>query len=521
MLSGMDIKGALTMMDRNCYRRQFLLARHPVAELEGWDLRNVGKYCLHTHPDLPITEASDSSRKLILLGYLFDTEKYESSNQDILRRILAGTSDFFSLLRELKCYTGRFAIIYRDQSGLRLLHDALALREVYFAEYGNEVVCGSQPNLLERFANPRIHKSAAPDLLDFVLNQMPRVRNGRLWAGDGTPYEGIKHLLPNHYLDLVGMKSYRYWPSEPLKRIELSDAVSRCAAFLSGALKAAAHRYPLMLAVTAGEDSRSLLAASKDISSQIYYFINKHDGLRDQSSDIRVPKEIFRRIGIPFNIHQFSKDVPDEYKRTFLQNTIYSREQLLPVIYNVYQKQHSHRVNILGVGEVGRTKFFDEPRKLSPYYLAYMLRYRKSPYAVRECKSWLAEASPAARSCGLNIMTLFWWEILIGNWGAVGNSESDIAIEEFDPFDSHLLYEMFLSVDAKYRTFKNNILFRELIKFMWPELLELPFNPPDSKKDRVITVLNKFGVENALRMMKARLYGWYYRLFWAQKKRAR
>jgi hypothetical protein len=191
------------------------------------------------------------------------------------------------------------------------------------------------------------------------------------------------------------------------------------------------------------------------------------------------------------------------------------------VIYNVYQKQHSHRVNILGVGEVGRTKFFDDPRKLSPYYLAYMLRYRKSSYAVRECKSWLAEASPTARSCGLNIMTLFWWEILIGNWGAVGNSESDIAIEEFDPFDSHLLYEMFLSVDAKYRTFKNNILFRELIRFMWPELLELPFNPPDSKKDRVIIVLNKLGVENALRMMKARLYGWYYRLFWAQKKRTR
>ena len=471
------------MTDRNYYRRQFLLARHRVAELEGWDLRNIGPYWLHTHPDLPITETEDSSRSLTLLGYLFDTEKYELSNLDILQQLLARTNDFISLLAELKRYPGRFAIFYRDQSCMRLLHDALALREVYYAEDGNSVVCGSQPNLLERFADPPIHRSDGSGALDFIENQMPRVRNGRLWPGEGTPFEGIKHLLPNHYLDLIGMKSHRYWPREPINRLELSDAVSRSAAFLSGALKAAAHRYPLMLAVTAGEDSRSLLAASKDISKQIYYFINKHDGLNDRSSDIKIPKEMFQRIGIPFNIHRFSKDVPDDYRRTFLQNTLYAREQLLPVIYNVYQKHHSHRVNILGVGEVGRTKFFDEPKWLSPYYLAYMLRYRKSPYAVKECGSWLAEAGPSARNCGLNIMTLFWWEVLIGNWGAVGNSESDIAIEEFDPFDSHLLYETFLAVDPEYRTFKNNILFRELIRSMWPELLEFPFNPPDSKKD--------------------------------------
>ncbi len=491
-------------MDKYFYRRQFILARHPIAELAGWDLRQFGAYCLHAHPDLPVTVASDSGKTLTLLGYLFDTENPAFNNQEIVQRILVHTKDFTSLIQALKPYPGRYAMFYQDQRELRLLHDALALREVYYAKEAHDVVCGSQPNLLARFARPTIARSTDPGLLDFVDHQMPRVRNGRLWTGDGTPFEGIKHLLPNHFLDLNEMRSVRYWPSEPLQPLELNQVVSKSALFLSGAMKAAAHRYPLMLAVTAGEDSRSLLAASKDVSDQIYYFINKHRGLTDRSSDIRVPKEIFRRLGVPFHVHEVPGDVPEDYRKIFLQNTFYARELLLPVIYNIYQRQHEHRLNILGVGEVGRTKFFDEPKNLTPYYLAYMLRYRNSPYAERECASWLAEAAPAARRCGLNIMTLFWWENLIGNWGAVGNSESDIAIEEFDPFASHHLYELFLSVDAKYRTFKHNILFRELIRFMWPELLDVPFNPPDSRKDWLVLVLNKLGLEYPLRKLKAR-----------------
>ena len=43
-------------------------------------------------------------------------------------------------------------------------------------------------------------------------------------------------------------------------------------------------------------------------------------------------------------------------------------------------------------------------------------------------------------------MTGFYWEHMLGNWGTVGNSESDIAIEEINPFNSHLLYEIFLEL---------------------------------------------------------------------------
>ena len=320
----------------------------------------------------------------------------------------------------------------------------------------------------------------------------------------------MKHLLPNHYLDLKRMESRRYWPNTPLCRLELDEAVPRCAAFLQGAMKAAANRHSLMMAVTAGQDSRTLLAASREISSSVYFFINKKGRLSDYSSDIRVPKGLLSQIGLRFNIHEVREHVPEDFKKIFLDNAYYAREQLLPVIYNIYFGQHSDKLNILGVGEVGRTMFSDEPKNLTPYHLAYLLRYPGSPYAVKECASWLETARPAARRHGLNIMDFFLWEVLLGNWGSVGNSESDIAIEEFDPYASHLLYETFLSVDPKYRTFRNNILFHELIHHMWPQLLSLPFNPPDSRKDRLVLILNKLGIVQVLRKLKANLYESYY-----------
>lgn len=496
-------------IDRLLFRRQFLLARRPLAELAAWTRSRVREYYLHVHPDLQLTVVNNSNRTLTMLGYLFDPENCQSSNLEILQRVIVATKDFRSLTLALKPYPGRYAIFYQEGECLYLLQDALALREVYYCQLENTVVCGSQPNVLARFAHPKIQKSSDPELLDFVQNHLPGVRNGRLWVGNGTPYDGVKHLLPNHYLDLRDRESHRYWPNTQLSRIALQEAVSKSAAFLQGALKAAAHRHRLMLAVTAGLDSRSLLAASKDIADSVYFFINEEAGLTQQSADIRIPKTIFERIGLPFNIHHIQNDVPADFKRTFLDNTLYAREKLLPTIYNVYYSQHGNKLNVLGIGEVGRTKFGDEPANVSPHYLAYMLKYRGSPYAIKQCAAWLEDAKKVAPQYGLNIMTLFWWEVLIGNWGCVGNSESDIAIEEFDPYACHLIYELFLSVDAKYRTFSNNILFDELIRAMWPQLLDVPVNPPDSIKEWGVLALWKLGLLELVKMLRYRLRAFY------------
>ena len=342
----------------------------------------------------------------------------------------------------------------------------------------NLVVCGSQPNLLARFANPGIRVTDDPDIQNFYRNEFAK---RRAWVGDETYYEGVKHLLPNRYLNLNQRITRRYWPTEQIRRVTLSAAVEKSCDFLEGVMAAAASRQQLMVAVTSGLDSRTVLAASRKVASNIYFFVNQERDMTPRHPDIRIPRAIFDSIRIPFHIHIVPNDVDREFREIFLSNTFFSSERILPTIYNVYFKQHADKLNVLGCGEVGRTRWGAEPRRLTAYRMAHTLGYKKSRYATDVCQRLLSEMAPVGRKFRINVMTLLYWEQLRGNFAAMGNSESDIAIEEFDPFDSHALFETFLGVERKFSSYHNSILFRKMIERMWPELLHYPVNPPGDR----------------------------------------
>ena len=84
-----------------------------------------------------------------------------------------------------------------------------------------------------------------------------------------------------------------------------------------------AHRHTLMMAVTSGNDSRLLLASSRDLRNKIYYFIN-NESLGHRHPDIAVPQSMFEHLGIPFHIHDVPDDMDEEFERVSL------REYLLP-----------------------------------------------------------------------------------------------------------------------------------------------------------------------------------------------
>jgi hypothetical protein len=212
---------------------------------------------------------------------------------------------------------------------------------------------------------------------------------------------------------------------------------------------------------------------------------------------------MFTKLNIPFHVHDVDGPVDEEFKKIFLNNTFMSTDLILPTIYNVYFRNHGNKVNLLGVGEIGRRYYGEAPHDLDGYYLARFLKYKRSMYATAQCEKWLQGVRGIAEECNVDIMQLLLWECLLGNWGAVGNSESDIAIEEFDPYDSHYIYEIMLSVDLV-----QDDLFEAMFKQMWPELLEHPFNPPQTVRDWVVTIMKRIGVFWQLKRAKYRFDHW-------------
>jgi hypothetical protein len=496
------------MQERLYFRRQFLLTHRIIKELHNWQHRQVAGVHLFAHPDLEITEAESSSAVVVLLGYIFDPAQPTSSNEDILSELISQIRRFEDLIFALKPFAGRYALIYRDNNRLDILHDPLALREIYYCTRSNKVICGSQPNLLDAFSEPKLGITQSQDIIYFYKNDMRQVRSGRLWVGDETYYHNVKKLMPNCYLDIGSLRTKRYWPNRKLEIMDVETAVRLSCNYLKGVLKAVTSRYETMMAVTSGTDSRSLLAASKEVSDRIYYFINKEPPLNDKSADILIPKRIFNKLNIPFHVHDVNGPVDKEFREIFLNNVFLSTDLILPTIYNVYYKNHTDKINLLGVGEIGRDYYGEAPNDLDGYYLARCLKYRSSKYAIEQCEKWLRKVKDTAEEYNVDIMRLFLWEGLLANWGVVGNSESDIAIEEFDPYNSHYIYEILLSVDKRY---KKTGIFEAMLKEMWPEVLDFPFNPPDTKSDLIKNWLRRIGIFQHLKMQRYKFDRWRFR----------
>lgn len=490
------------MYQRLKYRRQFLISRVPITSLDKWTCIDLGDLYLYAHPDLEVHNVADRNQRIVLLGNIFDAEVPEKGNADLAKDLLARTAGLNDFLTGAKQYAGNYALLYQSDHNVVIMQDALALREIYYCTGENKIVCGSQPNLMLPFADPVILETNNPDLLDFYRHHL----KDSSWIGDETLYEGVKHLLPNHYLDLHCRKVHRYWPNEPIRRLDLDEAVSQICSYLKGIMKSMAYRHSLMLAVTSGTDSRTLLAASRDLQEKIYYYVNNHDDMGYSHPDIKVPRAMFDKIKVPFHVHDVPSEMDEEFKQIYFENTFFRTERLLTSIYNVYFKNHGEKVNVTSTGEIGRSRYGTAHRRLNSYLVAYKLGQNpRCRYVDTQSKKILRELLPVAKQFDLNMLTLLYWEQKIGIWGSIVNSESDIAIEEFDPYDSHLLCELLLGVDERYTRYDEQpccVLFQNMIRTMWPELMEWPINPPYTMRDKILGFLTKIGLSNLLREMK-------------------
>ena len=470
------------------FRRQFLLAGAPITPPPGWRCAGVGRFWLYSHPDLHVSHIEGQGRAVALIGDAYDAAQPEAENQDILVDALAQSGDHRTFLAWTRRYTGTWAFLLASERGSILVHDARALREVYYPQTENRIVCGAQPHLVAQYASPETPRSVDPELVEFFSRELWDSR----WIGDGTVFEGVKHLLPNHYLDIDHRRPCRHWPDRHVDRLRLEDAVPRLCTHLQGVMRAIVRRQPCMMAITAGTDSRALLAASKGLTDHIYCFINDN-GLGSDDPDITIPRQMCERFGLPFHVHDVPADVDPGFRAQYLANTFLATERLLPSIYNVFYRQHQEKLLILGVSEIGRTFYGREPRDADSYRMSYKLGYRNSRYALKQCEQARGELQDAARRYGVGVLALLYWEQRLGNWGGTRNSESAIAIDKVDPYNSHFVYELLQRVDPKYRSYRHNpcVLFREIIRTMWPELLDWPVNPAASSRDRLMGALER------------------------------
>jgi hypothetical protein len=316
------------------------------------------------------------------------------------------------------------------------------------------------------------------------------------WIGNGTLYQDIYHLYPNHYLDLENCSFSRYWPNNNLEELSIEKAAKNSSNMITRLIKAANYRHQIAQTLTAGWDTRVLLAASKSIKNNIYYYVHQFSNMDDEHEDISIPKELSLQHNLNLNVIDCT-EYNVEFDKIINKNVSIIQSHTKKLQHYNYFSQFNNKLIISGNASPLIKEQLPNIDKINAINLARLLHWHNSKHAVKEIRKWLEHSINYSKKYNINIEKLFYWEIRFGSWGPMFNSELDIAVEEFSPYNCRNLISTMLSVPMHYRTKPNVTIYSKIISNLWPELLNIPINPnsynnPVNMKKKIILRTMKF-----------------------------
>jgi hypothetical protein len=332
--------------------------------------------------------------------------------------------------------------------------------------------------------------------MEFLDAQKKSGQQEYWFPNDISGYDDIRLLLPNHYLDLTTAQTHRFWPSTSLPKLSLRHVVKEGAKQLKGLMLSAANRFPLAVLMTAGWDSRSVLAAGKNLKTEVSYFTFDLGNGKTPDADISVPARLLCKLGKTHRVMNVPECMDPEFKQLYLQNVAMAHECWGPTAQALFKFLRSSEVRVSGSGsETVRQQFRPSRWHAVTAETLASFAWTKEKFAIEAFGQWL-EGVP--KDTGFHILDLFYWEQKCAQWLAGGQVEWDLVGESFAPFNCRGLLSTLLSADVAYRVEPHYELYRALLKELWPEVLTEPINPHKKRrtdstswKEKVIDILVK------------------------------
>jgi hypothetical protein len=249
---------------------------------------------------------------------------------------------------------------------------------------------------------------------------------------------------------------------------------------LRGVMTAAMHRRACVLSLTAGYDSRLLLAAARHALDELTFFtILRHDS---PPHDQIVPKRIARHLGLQHSMISFTAADRwaakhcDGFADVLAANVGWMNIDPSRRAIAAYVQAVDNRLHLAGnVSEVHRAYYDPEgcaPAALNARWLAERTGYSGNTMAEPGFQAWLDDLPNVA---GLAPLDLLYWEHRLGVGEAVSCSFREAVAHRINPMNCRAYLALGLETPAVERR-PPYPLIRRMIADMWPELLCFPFN---------------------------------------------
>ncbi len=464
------------------FRRQFLVTYEPLKTFANWQhIKYKDKsFHIYAHPDLEMSVAYNNKKDIVLtlLGFAINPEYPNKSNKEITNELTTSTETVEGFSKLVTKLAGRFVFILSLSNNIYIFHDACGLRTVYYAYYNSKTYISSQPLLFSELFNLK------PSEHYYTFNKsFHKLSDIEYWLPSGiTLYENIYHLIPNHYLDVTRAKQRRYWPTHPITERGLDESVQLAADMMEKLMFSINLRYDLAFSLTAGWDTRVLLAASKKIVNDLYIYTLQYRELTKNSSDIKIPISMLNEMEVKHHLLDCRCGMDKEFYKLYKKNVDLAHDGGAKIAFGMFNKYPQNKIHVKGTcTEIIKCEYNRHGEYVdisSPNNLAALVEgWNEIPFIVEQLDVWLEDAKKVCINSNISVLDLFAWEHRIGSWQAQSQLEWDIVQEVFSPFNYRPLLEVMLGNPIKYRKLPDYLLQQRIINYLWTALLKWPINP--------------------------------------------
>lgn len=313
-----------------------------------------------------------------------------------------------------------------------------------------------------------------------------------------TAHSSIRRLLPNHSLNFSNWKTKRIWPLEPLQSMSKDQALANIVSVSRASLKVSITQANCLIPLTAGNDTRGLLAMLRNNTYGAHFFTATMPGsFVDQGCANRLMRK--------FNLNHQNFSVT---RRTNEERMIWRRNAGNCVggvnMYNRLSKNFNPSVEISGLGgEIGRGFLWLSTDKLNGKVgAADLLKRLKLPDNKQfeiELEKWIDDFPQ------LDLFTLLdcaYIEHRMATWAFPQTVARDIVGLQIYPLISRESFTAMMSAPPEFR--RSGMLFKVIVENEWPELLTFPINQ-GTRWEKLCTVAHKLSKPGAVAMTVRKL----------------
>ena len=448
---------------------QFILCQSKELVPDGWVCSTLGSWIVGHHKSLSVVCFGEEATGLRgwLLGYAIDPLEGDFIFGLAAPPRIPALVDFEVLEGWLSTLSGRFAAIVFSSAGSRVYLDASGSLSAIYSKHRR--ICASSPMLIP-------YDEETDDDVD-LINAMLVPESNRFYAFGLTPRHNILRLLPNHYLDLDTWIVKRHWPHGPLSPTAPLEVVTSVSCMLAGTIRSVCNHGQPFMSLTAGRDSRMLLACAKDMVSRVQFFTWE---LRDQvaKTDLRVAKNIKDKYGLRHKTYSFSEaGLADKEKWLYRTGCAVGETRGLSLVTTVNSMDPDCFYLPGLASEVGRSFYWKDQDTdelvLTAEEIVTRLSLPPVQKIIESAREWLIDL-PLTECC--DVLDFLYIEQRLGCWAGVTAYGDADGPYRLPPFSNRTLFALMIGLPCNYR--RTQQLATDIVLANWPELMDnSPFNP--------------------------------------------